>query len=242
MKSPKSADQYRDEILKYSDRSFKKTIFQGFIYRFLQELLKHDETQLKEEFPDLDNHTLAHLICFHPASQQQTSQFSYSELNDLVKTPLPGKRSGHVLFLRGHLTGSWIASIGAKYGIALEYFRRHIHVWRSSRGAVLYAVPSLPSACSQAGIMLRINTSGESTRSFGPQSLASRRQMLPERFIHNPNVLTPAPGSTYIRGHAYLGDLKFLIEQDISITVQSDGEGWTGQFDFLMFTTSIITD
>lgn len=53
--------------------------------------------------------------------------------------------------------------------------------------------------------------------------------MLPDRFIQIPKILTPAPGSAYIRGHAYLGDWRFLIEQDISITVESDGEGWTGE-------------
>jgi hypothetical protein len=242
MKPPRNASQYRDEVLKYSDRSYTKTIFQGFIYRFLQELFKHDETHLSEEFPDLDNHTLAHLTCFNPASQQQNSQYSYSQLNNLLNTPLPSKRSGQLLFLGGHLTGSWIASIGAKYGIAPEFFRRHIHVWRSSRGTVLHAAPTLPSACAQAGTTLRINTCGKSTRSFGPLSLASRRQMLPERLFHHPTVLTPAPGSAYIRGHAHVGDLEFLIEQDISITIQSDGEGWTGQFDMFVLLPSIATD
>jgi hypothetical protein len=53
--------------------------------------------------------------------------------------------------------------------------------------------------------------------------------MLPERFVHNPAVLTPAPGSSFLRGYAYLGDSEFIIEQDISITIESDGEGWTGQ-------------
>jgi hypothetical protein len=102
---------------------------------------------------------------------------------------------------------------------------RHIHLWRSSRGAVLYAVPTLPSVSSQAGITLRINTCGESTRLLGNLSLSSRLQMLPERFFHVPKVLTPAPGSAYIRGHAYLGDWRVLIEQDMSITIESDGEG-----------------
>jgi hypothetical protein len=53
--------------------------------------------------------------------------------------------------------------------------------------------------------------------------------MLPDRFVHNPAVLTPAPGSSFLRGYAYLGDSEFIIEQDISITIESDGEGWTGQ-------------
>lgn len=229
MKLPRTAAAYRDEVLKYSDRSFTKTIFQGFIYRFLQELLRHDESHIHEEYPDLNDYTLGHLATFHADEPYETSQYSYSQLKDLVATPLPKKRSGQVLFLRGHLPGSWVAAVGARYGISAEYFRRHIHLWRASHGAVLYAVPTMPSVCSQVGITLRINTYGKSTRSLGSPALVSRRRMLPELFFQNPTILTPAPGSTYIRGHAYLGDQEFLIEQDISITVESDGEGWSGQ-------------
>jgi hypothetical protein len=229
MRPPREADEYRDEIIRYGERSFAQTIFQGFIYRFLQELLKQDETDISKQFPDLDDHVLAHLSFFECNSRHSTSQYSYSQLQDLVEVPLPKRQLGQLLFLGGHLPGSWISSIGAKYGIAPEFFRRHIHLWRSSRGAVLYAVPTLPSVSSQAGVTLRINTCGESTRSLGNLSLSSRLQMLPERFFHVPKILTPAPGSAYIRGHAYLGDWRFLIEQDISLTIESDGEGWTGQ-------------
>jgi hypothetical protein len=226
---PRTASEYRDQVIKYSERSYTETLFQGFIYRFLQELLKHDETNLTKQFPDLDHHTLAHLSSLQSDGAHESTHYSYSKLQNLVEVPLPKKQSGQLLFLGGHIPGSWIASIGAKYGIAPEFFRRHIHLWRSSHGAVLYAVPTLPSVNARAGITLRIDTSGGSSRSSGNLSLSSRRQMLPERFVHNPAVLTPAPGSSFLRGYAYLGDSEFIIEQDISITIESDGEGWTGQ-------------
>jgi hypothetical protein len=231
LKPPKNADEYRNEIIKYGERSFTKTIFHGFIYRFLVELLKHDETGLSETFPDLDNHTLAHLSTFQAGVGpccHSSSRYSYSQLQDLVNTPLPGKGTGKVLFLGGHLPGSWIAAVGAKYGIAPEFFRRHIHLWRSSRGAVLYAIPTLPSVNSRTSLALRITTCGDSVHSLGGMSLASRRKLLPEKFFQNPTVLTPAPGSTYIRGHAFLDDNQFLIEQDISISIERNGDGWTG--------------
>ncbi|KAH7384178.1 hypothetical protein DE146DRAFT_622527 [Phaeosphaeria sp. MPI-PUGE-AT-0046c] len=101
MKLPRTAAAYRDEVLKYSDRSYTKTIYQGFIYRFLKELLNKKETDINEEFPDLNDHILGQLATFH------------------------------------------------------------------------------------------------------------------------------ADEAAYIRGHAYLGDQDFLIEQDISITVETDGEGWS---------------
>jgi hypothetical protein len=231
MKPPRSAEDYRRAIIKYGERSYTKTLFQGFIYRFLVELLSYDETGLSKKFPDLDDHTLAHLSVFEsgPETLHHTSQYTYSKLQELIDTPLPAKGVGPLLFIGGHIPGSWIAGVGAKFGIPPEFFRRHIHLWRSAQGAVLYAIPTLPSVNSRIGIPLRINTGGDSVRPLGKLSLASRRNTLPERFFQNPHVLNPAPGSTYIRGHAFLDDSEFLIEQDISITIESDGEGWTGE-------------
>lgn len=231
MRLPRSANEYRREIIKYGERSYTKTIFQGFIYRFLVELLKTDESDLSKKFPDLNEHTLAHLSTFRAGreSSHELSQYSYSGLQDLVDRPLPTKGVGQVLFLGGHMPGSWIASIGAKFGIAPEYFRRHIHLWRSSRRAILYAITTLPSVDSRCGVPLRITNSGDSVRPLGSLALSSRNTLLPERYVHNPSVLTPAPGSTYIRSYAFLDDAQFLIEQDISITIESDGEGWTGK-------------
>lgn len=231
LKLPRTAQEYRADIIKYHSRPCSKTIFQGFIYRLLVELLNHPEDGLSKQFPDLDDHTLAHLSIFTADAEtsHRASTYTYSQLQELIDEPLPSKDVGQILFLEGHLPGSWIAAIGAKFGIAPEFYRRHIHLWRASHGAVLYAVPTLPSVHTKCGIPLRINTCGQSLRSLGSLSLASRRNTLPEQYFHTLHVLNPAPGSTYIRGHAFLDDKYFVIEQDISITVESDGGGWTGE-------------
>jgi hypothetical protein len=229
---PKDANQYRDDILKYGERSYTKTIFQGYVYRFLVELLRHDETDLYKEWPDLDDYALAHVSSFQVdthSANHQSSKYRYSQLQDLLCAPLPSEGCGQVVFLGGHLSGSWIAALGARYEIAPEFFRRHIHLWRSSQGPVLYAVPTLPSTSVQAGIALRINTVAGSARPLGKLSLALRRKLLPERWCHNPTISLAAPGSTYTRGHTYLDDAHILIEQDISITINPCGDGWTGQ-------------
>jgi hypothetical protein len=228
---PKDANQYRDDVLKYGERSYTKTIFQGYIYRFLVELLRHDETNLSKEWPDLDEYALAHVSSFqvdsHLASHQ-SSKYRYSQLQDLLRAPLPDKGGGQVVFLGGHLSGSWIAALGARYEIAPEFFRHHIHLWRSSQGPVMYAVPNLPSTSMQAGIDLRINTVAASVKPLGKLSLALRRKLLPERGYYNPIISLSAPGSTYTRGHTYLDDAHILIEQDISMTIKPCGDGWTG--------------
>lgn len=232
MKPPRDASQYRDDILRYGERSYTKTIFQGYVYRFLVELLRHDETDLSKEWPDLDDYALAHVSQFSVDTHipgHLSSKYKYSQLQDLLRVALPSKGGGQVVFLGGHLSGSWLAALGARYEIAPEFFRHHIHLWRSSQGPVLHAVPNLPSTSVQTGIALRINTVAGSVRPLGKKSLALRRKLLPERFYHNPTISLLAPGSTYTRGHTYLDDALILIEQDISITVKPCGDGWTGQ-------------
>lgn len=232
MRPPWTAEGYRKAIIEYGARSYTKTIFQGFIYRFLVELLREDDSILPKRFPDIDDHELAHLSTYRSeknSTQYESNRFTFSGLEELVSVLPSGKGQGQVLFLSGHLPGSWISSLGAKYGIAPEYFRRHIHLWRSSEGPVLHNVPWMPSAASGKGLTLRINTLGSSQRSLGNVALAGRRKLLPELLEANPMRLAGAPGSSYVRGHAILNEWQFLIEQDISITIESDGDGWAGK-------------
>ncbi|CAO2655277.1 Nn.00g103410.m01.CDS01 [Neocucurbitaria sp. VM-36] len=230
MKFPRSSDDYRQLVFEYALRSYSKTIFQGFIYRFLVELLREDNTALTAKFPDLDAYDLAHLSAYQSGSQSaryKSNTFSFSQLESLVNIPLPEKGQGHVLFLCGHLPGSWISSIGAKYGITPEFFRRHVHLWRSSEGPVLHSAPRLPSVTADKGLLLRINTQGYSIRPPSNLSFVERRKLLPDFIEATPLRLAAAPGSSYVRGHAFLGDSQFLIEQDISITIESEGDSWT---------------
>lgn len=231
MESPQNAEQYRAAMLEYGSRSYTRTIFQGYLYRFLSEILRDDDTSLFKRYTDIDDYEMAHLSTYQAKDADslahQSSCYTYSQLQSIVDQPPLQDKQGQVLFLRGHLTGSWIAAIGAKYNIAPEFFRRHIHVWRASGGPVLYHVPRLPSATC-GGLSLRINTLGHSMIPFVGLSLSSRLKVLPDLFELNPTRLTAAPGSSYVRGHAYLSELQFLIEQDISITVQANGSGWTG--------------
>lgn len=233
MRPPRNAVDYRNAILDYEARSYTKTMFQGLIYRFLAELLRNDDNMLPEKYPDIDAYNLAHLSTYDAQSgvgNYESSRFTFSKLHDLLKTPLPRKGQSQILFLCGHLPGNWIASLGAKYGIAPEFFRRHIHLWRSSQGTVLHRSPRLPSEVLKRALTLRVNTIGVSTSPFVGGFLPNRRKILPEAYILNPERLDAAPGSSLARGHAFISESEFLIEQDISVSIETDGEeGWTGQ-------------
>lgn len=231
----KTASQYREDLLTYHDRSYTKTIFQGYIYRFLKELFLRDETRFTSEFPDLDTYPLASLSTFtsSPNPTHTSTQYTYSQLHSLTAHPLPPKNTGQVLFLTGHMPGSWVAGIGARFNIAYEFFRRHIHIWRSAQGAVMYAVSNLPSADEASGLGLRVNTGVFFTGPLKHARMASRRNILPERAFHNPMTLEVPPGSAYLRGHVPIDEEHFYLEQDVSIVVRGseEGEGWTGEFD-----------
>lgn len=228
MRPPRTTEEYRKFILEYGSRTYTQTIFQGYIYRFVAELLREDDTVLPQRYPDLDDYALAQSIIYqNNTPKYQSKQLTFSQVHEIVNSPYPSKGQGQVLFLFGHLPGSWISAIGAKFGIAPEFFRRHIHLWKSSEGSVFYSVPRLPST--RKGLALRINAQGLSARPFGSVSLTERRKLLPETYQINPSCLGVAPGTSYLRGHAILSDYQFIIEQEISLTIEREAGGWTGQ-------------
>jgi hypothetical protein len=152
MTPPRNAAEYRASELEYGTRSYTNTLFHGFIYIFLVELLRNDDRDSPRRFPDLDVYDLAHLSMYSDdpqTSKHHSRHFTFSQLQDLADTPMPKTGHGHVLFLCGYMPGSWISAVGAKYGIGPEFFRYHIYLWRASEGAVLYTVPRLPSVTSR---------------------------------------------------------------------------------------------
>ncbi|KAH8725785.1 hypothetical protein GQ44DRAFT_739295 [Phaeosphaeriaceae sp. PMI808] len=86
MKPPRIAEEYRTAILQYGARSYTKTLFQGFIYRFLVELLNCCETDLRTKFPDLDDHTLTHLTIFQSEAQPAHQDFQFLIEQDISIT------------------------------------------------------------------------------------------------------------------------------------------------------------
>jgi len=136
-------------MLDFESRSYTRTMFHGYIYRFLAELFRDDDVTLAKKYPDVGHYEIAHLTEYEATAQSEAhtvSRYSYSQLQELVESPLPTEQQGHVLFLCGHMSGSWVSAVGAKYGIVPEFFRRHMHLWRSLEGSVLHAIPRSPSA------------------------------------------------------------------------------------------------
>jgi hypothetical protein len=91
---------------------------------------------------------------------------------------------------------------------------------------------------SKKGLLLRLNTQGYSTKKsipldpFSSSILQARRRLLPDDAEWMPRRLHVAPGGSYIRRHTYLSNLQFVIEQNISITIEPNGNGWTGERTF----------
>jgi hypothetical protein len=238
MRLSPEAERYRQNILSYATRSYTRTIFSGYHYRFLAELLGADESHLPQQCTDIDAYHLANLATYGVSTdgiQHRGESYSYSQLPALMISAPLNKGQGQILFLKVHLPGSWICEIGAKYNIAPEYFRQHIHLWRSVQGPVLHAITRAPSATYNKGLLLRINTHGYSAKQnlsmdpFSSLILSARRRLLPDDVEWMPARLAAAPGGSYVRGHAYLSNLQFVIEQDISITIEPNGDGWTGE-------------
>lgn len=106
MKPPRSAEEWKTWVLDYRTRHESRSLFDGFIYRFLAEILRDDDTALPTKYPDLDSYYLAHFTWYQKEpqpSQHRSATYTFSQLQDLIRNPLPRKGEGQVLFLCGHL-------------------------------------------------------------------------------------------------------------------------------------------
>ena len=69
----------------------------------------------------------------------------------------PNTDHGQVLFMRGHPSSEWLATIGAKYQVEPDFFQRHLNFRLQAPNH--FSPPSLPSS-SESMVRLRIPTIG----------------------------------------------------------------------------------
>ncbi|KAH6876044.1 hypothetical protein BKA58DRAFT_410175 [Alternaria rosae] len=65
MRLSPEAEAYRQHILNYAARSYTRTLFFGYHYRFLAELLRADEAHLPKQHSDLEAYHLGYLSVGH---------------------------------------------------------------------------------------------------------------------------------------------------------------------------------
>ena len=106
--------------------------------------------------------TLYHLDPYHKSEINPSKDlWSERDLSQAIKS-LSGniEDANFLLFLRGHPTPEWLCTVGARFRVDPEYFRRHMDLNLSPGSTNRFTSPSLPSVTSNF-VTLRITTIGK---------------------------------------------------------------------------------
>jgi hypothetical protein len=136
--------------------------------------------------------------------------------------------SSNVLFLRGYPTPQWLNTVGAKFSIDPEFFRRHLDFRNATPASFDTSLPTLPSATFN---MTKLKVTTMASRLDTWTSLSQRRQVDLDRLrqetstafqvyqesLRRGGVLDAQPGDSIVRAFSILDHDYLAIEQDVSI-------------------------
>jgi hypothetical protein len=231
---------YARRVQDHARTTVTTSIYPGEHFKQLAEYLAR-----LSQYADLDNSTtgrchtlfatLYHLDPNHKSEINPSEDLSSEkELSQAIKS-LSGEceNANFLLFLRGHPTPEWLATVGAQFRVDPEYFRRHMDLNLSPGLTNRFSSPSLPSATSNF-ITLRITSIGKrkhvhrsKDQSIDEARKAADRQMggfLRDLQYFNSDIGTPLVRRFSIHDHDY-----FTIEQDISLCCSRVNDSWTGK-------------
>jgi hypothetical protein len=151
--------------------------------------------------------------------------------NFYAATTVPEAGFGQLVFIRGFISPSWVSTIGSKYNIDPEFFRRHMEYLSASVDRHAYSFPSLASSSNN---ILRLCVSTLLHRDgFGGQDLQSQRSnQSNELGIYKIQQLRSTKvrcGDSLVREYSTLCSCFSVIEQWISLCVTKTDQGWAGK-------------
>lgn len=157
--------------------------------------------------------------------------YSQEEHGDFyAATSAPEAGLGQLIFIRGFISPSWVSTIGSKYNIDPEFFRRHMEYLSASVDRHAYSLPSLASSSNN---IFRLCVSTILHRDgFGRQDLQSQRSdQSDELGVYKTQQLRSKVrcGDSVVREYSTLCSCFSVIEQWISLCVTKTDHGWAGK-------------
>lgn len=150
----------------------------------------------------------------------------------LAPIPHPSHGKGHLLFVCGHLSPSWLAEIGSKYRVDPEFFCRHLDFLDSS---IYRSLSDSPSLVSTTNNIIHVYVTTVLTNALGltrtSGSLLGHRELKKAEMSKYKRQLPKSAqcGDSLVRQYDVFGDHHSIIEQRVSICITENGDGWTGK-------------
>lgn len=139
--------------------------------------------------------------------------------------------SGEIVFIRGFLSPVWVSTVGSKYNIDPEYFRRHMDFLSVSIDRHAYSLPSLPNSSNNI-FRVCINTIFHRD-DFGGQHLQLQRSRestaLGAYRIQQLGSTKVCCGDSLVREYCTICPCFSVMEQWISLYISKRESKWTGK-------------
>ena len=151
--------------------------------------------------------------------------------NFYAATAVPEAGLGQLGFIRGFISPSWVLTIGSKYNIDPEFFRRHMEYLSANVDRHAFSFPSLVSSSNNI-FRLCVSTLLHHD-GFGGRDLQSQRSdQSTELGIYKIQQLGSTRvrcGDSLVREYSTLCSCFSVIEQWISLCVTRTDQGWAGK-------------
>lgn len=226
-------EQYANSVNAHARRSIVNSLYPGQNYIDLAAWLKAEERQ-----KDSTQHCLAVLRDFSLVGSDRVQYLRVDSLDAITNRPShprPEQGSGRVLFLRGCPPAKWITAIGGRYGVDPEFVHRHLDFFATLVSRSVFSLPSLPSSSGNI-IKLRVCTilhqQDASMAHVKKLDLQARRREAAENMAtYRRNFQTACQaGDSIVRDFSAINKEYCILEQQISICVQKDEDGWLGKY------------
>jgi len=236
-----TTENYARAIASLSRRYSSTSVFPGNNYVDIREWLLQDRSLLgpktsEEDAPlFLSKSEKPHdLVVVYNSGEKKWDVRQYSqEQHDAfsVATSVQAEGPGQLVFIRGFISPSWVSTIGSKYGIDPEFFRRHMDFLSASIDRHAFGFPSLASSSDNifrlcvSTIFHRDNFSGHDPRS---QRLDHSTDL--DRYkIQQLGSTRVCSGDSVVREYSTVSPNFSVMEQWISLCLAKTERGWAGE-------------
>jgi hypothetical protein len=169
------------------------------------------------------NFAILHDLAYDRKDTRYFTAFSGPDaLQKFEEHTAPHDNCGQLLFLRGYPSNEWINTIGARYRIDPEIFRRQLHHGQTCE---FHDLPDKPSSSMH---IIKLSTSTIGSRQVLDITREEEEEALESHF-HNLGQRPDLVGESIVRRLSTHDAKHFSIEQHIFISVMRRSEGWLGK-------------
>ena len=235
----RTPSDYAKTVSKHSTRSEHDSLYPGVQYRsivkFLNSTGQHHGTKSRTPDPPFPKREHSFAILHDLAYDRQDPQYftTFDDPQALFCHPAPRKDCGQLLFLRGYPSHTWMNTIGARYRIDPEVFRRKL---QQVPGSDYYDLPDLPSSSIN---IIKLSTT---TIGYGEVPSSSRHEHETQLQDHFNNLgKSGLIGESIVRQLWNHDEMHFSIEQNIIVNVVRRQEGWLGTLARKLASETVLT-